>query len=190
MELYNVVKKRNKRTGQWEQILRQRANSYVQAWTNIIRAQFDPGATYTTILGTDGGVKYVVDHINNMNATAVYGDTSYGIIIGTSNQAVAVTDYRLVTPILHGSTSGKMLYGVTATTVPAGIGTKRYFRVYRGFENASGAAITVREQGLYVKCYDMDVGGIAYLCIERSLVDIICDYGYEYSFELEVWLKI
>lgn len=79
-----------------------------------------------------------------------YSDT-IGIIVGTSNQAVAITDYSLISPIAHGTSIGTLEYlncGVTTPIINAGTNTAT-FTVNRLFRNSSGFTISIQEIALY-----------------------------------------
>lgn len=85
----------------------------------------------------------------NLSLNASAADANWGIQLGTSAQAVVLSDYKLITPILHGSTSGKLYY--EAVTFPTGFvisGSDVYFDVRRNIINNSGADITYNEIGL------------------------------------------
>ena len=72
-----------------------------------------------------------------------------GIIVGTSNTAVAVADDNLVAPIAHGTSAGQFVYygcwGLNYTTGASSAS----FDVERIFKNSSGGSITVAEIGMY-----------------------------------------
>jgi hypothetical protein len=89
---------------------------------------------------------------------APVGDVGGGIVVGTSDTPVSLGQYALQSPIAHGTGSGQLSYG--ATTVEALTkNTAWFFRVIRTFTNNSGASITVKEIGLYVKLWS---GGAVY----------------------------
>jgi hypothetical protein len=78
------------------------------------------------------------------------GETSAGILVGTSDMPVSIGQFNLQSTISHGTGANQLSYG--ATTVEALTkNTTWYFRVVRTFTNYSGASITVREIGLFVR---------------------------------------
>ena len=80
----------------------------------------------------------------NMNFGA--GDTS-GIRVGSSSQAVVITNNKLITKIAHGSGAGQLLHSVHTHTQPVVIGSTVVSKTKRNFDNQSGANVTVREVG-------------------------------------------
>lgn len=77
------------------------------------------------------------------------GNTSAGILVGTSDAPVTIDQYNLQGLIAHGTGAGQLSYG--DTTVEAMTeGTTFLFRVIRTFTNNSGASITVKEMGLFI----------------------------------------
>lgn len=87
-----------------------------------------------------------VDGIGCLGAAA---DVTEGIIVGSGDAANTITTYKLTTKILHGSTSGLLVYGVTTiedVTNPSG--NDLQFRLTRTFTNNSGVTITVKEIGI------------------------------------------
>jgi hypothetical protein len=78
------------------------------------------------------------------------GDTSAGILVGTSDSPVSLAQYNLLGLITHGTGSGQLSYGATVVE-DLTIDTTYYFRIIRTFTNNSGASITVREIGLFLK---------------------------------------
>ena len=86
-----------------------------------------------------------------VNWVGSVGDTTWGIVVGTSNQAVAIADNTLITKILEGTTSGKMTHAVTTLGSVIVSGSTAYFLLGRNFYNGSPASITIEEVGIIVK---------------------------------------
>jgi hypothetical protein len=78
------------------------------------------------------------------------GDTSAGIVVGSSDASVSIGQYVLGTLIGHGTGSGQLQYGATTVEALSKNATWQ-FRIIRVFTNGSGATVTVREIGLYAK---------------------------------------
>jgi hypothetical protein len=78
------------------------------------------------------------------------GNTSAGILVGASDAPVSLGQFNLQSLIAHGTGSGQLLYGATSVESLTIDGTY-YFRIVRTFTNNSGATITVREIGLFLK---------------------------------------
>jgi hypothetical protein len=78
------------------------------------------------------------------------GDTSAGIVVGSSDTPVSLSQYSLGALIGHGTGSGQLTYGATSVE-SLSKDTTWLFRIVRTFSNSSGASVTVREIGLYVR---------------------------------------
>jgi hypothetical protein len=74
----------------------------------------------------------------------------YGIQVGTGNTAEALTDYKLDTKILQGTTSGKLAYSVGTNSISGNMD----FKATRYFANTSGDTIVVAEVG-YVSALEI-----------------------------------
>jgi hypothetical protein len=103
---------------------------------NTSRSYREDAITFNTI--KNGG----------MNKTGYYDEEEgykHGIVIGTGNTAVSMSDYYLGTPIVHGTGSGQMLYyGGFAEGFTVGAGYAQ-FNISKAIENNSGGTITVKE---------------------------------------------
>jgi hypothetical protein len=85
-----------------------------------------------------------------LGGCAPAGEATAGIVVGSADTPVAIGQYALVTLIGHGTGSGQLQYGAS-TVEPMVKNSTWYFRVVRTFTNGSGATVTVREIGLYVR---------------------------------------
>jgi len=91
----------------------------------------------------------------NLSTCGDTGDTSQGIIVGTSDTPNTLTTYALGGKISHGTGSGQLVYGAeTVEDVTNPSGNDLQFRITRTFTNNSGSTITVKEVGLLVKKFD------------------------------------
>jgi hypothetical protein len=100
------------------------------------------GTARSILLGTGGSV--------TLGGCAPAGDTSAGIVVGSSDTPVSLSQYSLGALIPHGTGSGQLTYGTTNVETLSK-DTTWLFRVVRTFTNGSGASVTVREIGLYVR---------------------------------------
>ena len=94
---------------------------------------------------------------------------TYGIQVGIGINAVTINDYVLQTLITHGSTTGKLQYGVMQYGAPAFTSTTGTLRFTRVFGNASGGTITVNEIGLCTRTY-YSPGADKYFLIMRDIL--------------------
>ena len=117
------------------------------SWRDMSITKID-GSSGTTYLNTGG---------SNANFTvgASYGDTTRGIVIGTSDTAYSPTQNKLQNIINHGSGVGQMLYGIVSIDAPVQITNGYRFVFSRVFTNSSGASITVKEIGIYLYVYNV-----------------------------------
>lgn len=92
------------------------------------------------------------------------GTNLKGIVVGTDNTAVAMTNYALGTLITSGGGAGQLNYGAVSVSVSSTAGSTRSFTISRLFTNNSGGDITVQEVGLY--CF---VASSQYFCIDRTI---------------------
>jgi len=87
----------------------------------------------------------------NLSVASNYGDGTYGVVVGTSDLAYDIEQYSLNSQIAHGNASGQLLYGNTSVDDVAPMTNGFRFFASRVFTNSSGASITVKEVGLYVR---------------------------------------
>jgi len=91
---------------------------------------------------------------NQFGGRAPAGDTSAGIVVGSSDIPVSLDQYSLQALIPHGTGSGQLQYSaVDVQTLIKGTNVWT-LRIVRTFTNASGGSVTVRELGLYLRAGD------------------------------------
>lgn len=78
------------------------------------------------------------------------GVTTFGIVAGTGNTAVALNQHTLTTPIAHGSGVNQLSYGAVTISSVTVADNEAYFTMHRTLTNNSGGYITVKEVGLVV----------------------------------------
>ena len=120
------------------------AKSLVKGFLWRLFSQLQQTSVAEFILSVDNVPRQVGTTTFNMNFGA--GDTS-GIRVGSSNQAVAITDNKLIAMIAHGIGSGQLNHSVHTHTQPFVIGNSVISRTKRNFDNQSGGNVTVREVG-------------------------------------------
>ena len=87
---------------------------------------------------------------NIVGGCAPAGDTTAGIVVGSSDAPVSLSQYSLGALIPHGTNPGQLQYCATFVETLSK-GAAWFFRIVRTFTNGSGASVTVREIGLYVR---------------------------------------
>jgi len=97
------------------------------------------------------GISSGAEVVTTVGGCAPAGDTSAGIVVGSSSSPVTINDYALGGLIAHGTGAGQLLYGATTVEDLVKTANSWTFRIVRAFTNGSGATITVREIGLYLR---------------------------------------
>jgi len=100
--------------------------------------------------------------------SAPEGDSSYGIVLGSSDEPVSPSDYKLKSKIEHSDTG--LYYGETSTNLTEV--EKPVYHVIRTFENKSSSDIHIREAGLIIKDSDNKK-----FLLFRDIVDVTLSPG-------------
>jgi hypothetical protein len=129
-------------------------NALWKTWVSVTTTQskyiyYTPSVLLDTT-NTSRALGLFSDASGTYGGIAPAGDTSAGILVGTSDTPVSLAQYNLLGLISHGTGSGQLSYGATVVE-DLTIETTYYFRIIRTFTNNSGASITVREIGLFLK---------------------------------------
>jgi hypothetical protein len=161
-------------------IVSKKAQTLITAFYRILYARMGTGTpSAVDINGTSytlkqGGIdSYNLDFFNVKGAS---GDTSLGIIVGTSTTPVSITDYRLGALISHGTGAGQLLYGGVSVVAIEVTGNMARFYVTRLLTNNSGADITVNEVGLVGSARDTGGFGRCFL-LDRTRATFIVPNG-------------
>jgi hypothetical protein len=130
-------------------------NAFWKVWTSVsqITANVYPYTTPSVLLDTTNTLRYLALNAmasGNVGGSAPAGDTSAGILVGTSDTPVSLDQYNLLGLIPHGIGAGQLSYGAT-TVEDLTTGSTYFFRIIRTFTNSSGGTITIREIGLFLK---------------------------------------
>lgn len=107
--------------------------------------------TPTDILDTANVLQRVANTPQLFMCDAGAGVITHGIVVGTNNAGVNITNYHLGVIIAHGGGGGQLAYSAVTFGAPASDVTTSQFTITRNFANNSGGDITVNEIGLYVK---------------------------------------
>lgn len=95
------------------------------------------------------------------------GDSNRGVLIGRGSTAVTLNDYKLETPITHGTGTNQLQYSTGTIVAPTTDATTTTLRYSRVFTNNSGSLITVNEVGMTFYAY---VSGERYFLICRDII--------------------
>lgn len=137
-----------------------RSKSWVRNAHNILLSVFTGGVTSGATAYEAGATrcKKTVGTLAPMdytylpnNPVGAIGNTNYGIVVGTGDDAESFEGYALETLVLHGTTAGKLSYAAqNATSLSYDSGTKTWTATFvRIFNNNSGGAITITETAMY-----------------------------------------
>jgi hypothetical protein len=138
-------------------------HSLVQAFPAFLSALFRNASVL--LVPDTGGTNRTLNGSTQMIATAALGVTTNGIVVGTGNAAVLVTDHALQTLIAHGVGAGQLSYSaVDFPNTWSVVGNQSYMDIRRFVTNNSPGNITIEEIGLYV----IDTSTNKF-CIERTL---------------------
>lgn len=140
-----------------------KAHSLVRAFIDILYAHLAQVAT-TQSVDTGGTARTLTLVTSNFAANAGASTVIQGIVVGTSDAAVSVTDYQLTALVADGTDAGQLQYGVQSFIVPATVSTSRTCTLSRTFANNSGGDIDIKEVGLIVKAATS-----YYFLIDRTL---------------------
>jgi len=142
---------------------------YVKAAGRLPNYPSKQGANRYPIVDTYGVTKYAYDDDTGYWGTfaAGVGVDTIGIVIGTGDTTVAITQYALTSKISHGTGVGALQYSVQSYGAPSATSTMANFVVSRDFTNGSAAPVVIKEAGIYAYCYWPGF----YIMIIRDLVN-------------------
>jgi len=130
---------------------------FLRQMIELLYRQFAQAAINAqTVWNTSNSVGASIDQLN-MNelhyGVPPNGDLTLdrGIVVGTDNTAVSLSDYAMLGRIYHGNELGQLFhYGtVVGSYVENVVSGYCQLDVFRIFENKSGSSIIVRENGIY-----------------------------------------
>jgi len=189
MKLYYRVERFDKNNGLISRGRKRESKSFVCAFLQVLYTTFanlsysikDISNTVQTqsasvsgplfLRGNSYPTTYVTAYYqyNETNATISVAPSEYvGIVIGTGNTAVTPTDYKLVTRIAHGTTSGKMEYSGTMIYPVVVSAPNASFDIERIFRNSSGGSIEIKELG--IDSHTLNGANGAIYCIIRDVL--------------------
>jgi hypothetical protein len=135
----------DKRTGKRIRRYHDNANSLVVAFIDLLYSMFGyqlGPAAYNTA-HSSMFTRYT------MLLTAAAADATKGIVVGTNDTPVAITNYALGAQINHGTGNGQLSYGALIwTQAPIVSGSSCSFKFMRILTNNSAGDITIKEVGI------------------------------------------
>ena len=146
----------------------EKSRSFLGLWNKMIWTQMDgasfPGSLMVTDINGSGWALGVGTSGNNFRMNGGAENPNMGIVIGTSDTPVDVSDYRLGGLITQGFGTVQMDYMAMVINPSVVADPNCDFFMSRQMANNSGGLITVRESGIYVM-------------MERSLSPFTMAYG-------------
>jgi hypothetical protein len=119
--------------------------SFLKAFTQAISANWS--FTARNIIDT-GNTSRSYATTAYLRADAAAAAVTHGIIVGTSTQAVDISDYHIVSPIAHGSGAGNLLYQACVVSDVTVSGQNAYLTITRNFNNNTPNTVTIEECGI------------------------------------------
>jgi len=141
---------------------RRKSKSFVIGFLGTLWGQYQSA---TVAVVDTGGLSRGVDILTDGAIQLGDGASLFGIVVGTGTTTPTNSDNKLATQITHGTGAGQLSHGSHSFTDPAVVGTNVDAVVSRAFYNGSGATITVREIGIYVRA-----DTTWYFCIIRDVL--------------------
>lgn len=152
MKGYYVIEVRD-RNGKLRRRFRRKSHSYVQQWNELICVQV--GYKLNLSIKDTGGTDRDVDkNLTTLQSNAPAANADYGIVVGTGNTAVTISDYALETICAEGTGTNQLNYQACTIADASVSGSECSFTVTRSAINNSGITITVKEIGLYCLGHD------------------------------------
>ena len=133
-----------------KKVRRQKGHSFVKQFAQMLLQQMGPVAI--TIKDTSNvNQSTFASYYDAVNAAA--NEATHGLLVGTSNTGVSISDYKIGTLIAHGINAGQLQYSACVLGAPTWDATSNYFIITRVWTNGSGGNITINEVALCVSSY-------------------------------------
>jgi hypothetical protein len=160
-----------------------KAKSLLAPFLGLVKGQLatsfgsTANAGNSTLLDISGATRTYPATVSNystyflMTSNAGPGDSSYGLVVGSSDAPNAVNQYVMGAIIPNGTGANQLSYGTqTFENIQNPSGTNYwFFRIIRTFTNNSTSSITVKEIGLMVCAYDSGLAA-RYFLIARDVI--------------------
>ena len=156
-----------------------RARSYVLQFIDILNIVI--GYVTLNITDTGGVARSQAPYAALMRVDAGAAITTYGIMIGTGTNAVALADYALQTQV-----TANITHSSTTISAPVTDGTTRQFDVVRTFTNNTGATLNITEVGLV----GMGGSGNYKYMIDRTLYSVAVANGASVSLRYRIKVTV
>ncbi len=154
------------------------SESWCRAYGALMLAQMRGSPTASPTAPDTGNTNRTVKRAGQgFRCDGGLGTTTEGIRVGTSSQAVDMTDYAMIAAIAEGTGAGQMEHQATAVGTPSVAANVSSFTVSRTVVNNTGSSITVEECGIYGKGEDNSGTRYFLLCRDLTGSQVILDGG-------------
>jgi len=134
---------------------RKPSRSFVIQFLEFIYIMFKAIADYSTRTDITGAENYYYRDawqcVNHLRLDAEINNSLYGLVVGTGDTAETNTDYKLETQLTEGAGVGEITHGAMVIGTAGVAGANVDLVMNRAFTNNLGAAIVVKEAGMYVR---------------------------------------
>lgn len=138
------------KTGKIIETVEKESESWCRAYGAIMLAQTRGSSTPSPTAPDTGNVNRTLRTVSSaFRCNAALGTVTDGIRVGTSSQAVDMTDYAMVAAVAEGTGAGEMEHQAVSVSAPSTAANVSSFTVARTIVNNSGNNITVEECGIY-----------------------------------------
>jgi len=152
MKAYFTIEVRD-RYGKLLRRIRRKSHSYVQQWNEMVCVQVG-GKTSFSMKDTGDTDRDVDANVVNFAAYGTEAVATYGIVIGTGDTAVTISDNKLEAQIAQGTGAGQMYHYVCTVADASVSGSDCSFTLTRVIGNQTAATIVVKEIGIYIGGHD------------------------------------
>jgi len=160
---------------------RRKSRSFLKQWNQAVYLHVQAGSALTmTDIGGTGRSISRSKYSFQMEGPAA--DVNFGIVVGTDDTAVTISDYQLGARIAHGAGAGQLDYAITIVNLSAVAAPSCGFTITRSMTNNSGGDIDIAEAGLYFRmnefapfyyfCGVRDVLGAPHTVVNTATVSV------------------
>lgn len=165
------------------------SRSFVQQWIDILYSHFRnsiTGFNVKRVNGTTAGNYFA--HTVDTNQSGYENTDLFGIVVGSGDSMVVVSDFKLQTQIMHGASTNQLFHSKCLVSNPTFQSSERKrVELNRIFFNKTGLDIVVREIGIYAR----EPQNTQYYCFVRDEIGAIivpADGGIAVNYGLELSL--
>lgn len=133
---------------------KRKSRSFLNIWNRVVAAQMlalsFPGSQMVKDINGNSWPLGCGDSGSNFRMDGPANNDDWGVVIGTSNTPVSISDYAMGSQITQGTGAGQMDHLVNVINASVVADPNCSFLISRSFANNSGELITVKESGIYI----------------------------------------